>query len=244
MASMFSWVEDSPRLIPSVIADKISGLHIAHAVLGALYGRQRDGRGVSIEVPMAEVMTAFNLIEHLGSQTFEPPLGAFTHVRISTPHRRPRRTADGWIVILPYSQDNWNRFWEFSGHPEINDDPRFADARARVNNADALYELMDVGMGAHTTAEWLAFCEEHSIPVSEVMPLEKVRDDPHFAAVGLLVDDEHPTEGAYRYVRDPVTYNGAFSRLRRHAPRLGADGEEILRELGWDDDRIGDALGR
>jgi crotonobetainyl-CoA:carnitine CoA-transferase CaiB-like acyl-CoA transferase len=101
-----------------------------------------------------------------------------------------------------------------------------------------LYSLLDDIVKQRETNVWLAFCEEHSIPASDVVDLEKLGDDPHFAAVGLYQEDKHPTEGAYRYVRDPILMNGKPSPIRHHAPRLGADTEEVLRELGWDDERI------
>lgn len=238
LASIFTWNDGEPQLIPTVMADKIAGAHIAFAIAAALHGRAKTGNGVSIEVPMAETIAAFNLVEHLNGQTFRPQLGEFSYSRIRSPHRRPRRTADGWIVILPYSTDNWHRFFEFAERPELKDDPRFVTGDDRVANVDALYGLLDDIVKLKQTSEWLAFCEEHSIPASEVVDLEKLGDDPHFAAVGLYRDDEHPTEGAYRYVRDPIRLNGESGPIRHHAPRLGANTEEVLRELGWDDERI------
>jgi formyl-CoA transferase len=70
------------------------------------------------------------------------------------------------------------------------------------------------------------------------MDLEHVGDDPHFAAVGLLQEAEHPTEGPYRYVRSPIRLNGTTSAIDRHPPRLGQDTAEVLTELGWTPDRI------
>ncbi len=238
LASMFSWHGDEPRLVPSILADKITGMHIAFAVAAALHGRALTGVGTSIEVPMAETMAAFNLIEHLGGQTFEPPFGGFSYGRVRTPHRRPRRTTDGWIVILPYSTQNWHRFWEFGGRPDLIDETRFAAPAARIEHADELYALMDDIVNQKSTEAWLDYCEAHSIPASEVVELEELRHDPHFEAVGLLCDDQHPTEGAYRYVRDPIVFDGVPSPLYRHSPRLGADTAEVLVELGWSTDRI------
>lgn len=239
---MFAWNDGEPQLVPSIMADKVAGVHIAFAIAAALHGRAQNGEGASIEVPMAETMAAFCLVEHLGGQTFRPQLGDFSYNRIRTPHRRPRRTADGWIVILPYSKNNWHRFFEFAERPELKDDPRFATGGDRIANADALYGLLDDIVKLKETSVWLAFCEEHSIPASEVANLEKLGDDPHFAEVGLYRDDQHPTEGAYRYVRDSIRYNGESSPIRRHAPRHGADTEEVLRELGWNDERIADLI--
>jgi len=237
LASTFAWNGD-PQLVPSILADKVAAVHVAFAIAAALFDRTRTGKGATLEIPMAETMAAFNLVEHLGGQTFRPQHGGFSYSRIRTPHRRPRRTRDGWIVILPYSTDNWHRFFDFAGQPELKHDERFASGGERIKHSDELYGLLDEIVKTQTTAQWLAFCSEHSIPASEVVDLEKIGEHPHFAAVGLLQDDEHPTEGAYRYVRDPIKVDGEISPLRHHSPQLGADTEEVLRELGWDDDRI------
>ena len=140
--------------------------------------------------------------------------------------------------MLPYSTDNWHRFFEFIGQPELKQDPRFATGPDRITNSDTLYGLLDDIIKTRTTKEWTTFCSEHSIPASEVVDLEKIGEHPHFSAVGLLQDDEHPTEGAYRYVRSSILIDGEQSPIRHHAPRLGANTEEVLRELGWDDERI------
>ena len=238
LAAMFAWVGDEPQLVPSIYADKVTGVHIAFAIAAALHGRAVTGESPSIEIPMAETMAAFNLVEHLSGQTFEPQLGEFSYARIRTPNRKPRKTTDGWIVVLPYSEDNWQRFWTFGGRPELIEDPRFATGADRVRNADALYGLVDEVVRLRSNVEWLEFCTAHSIPASEVLELEDLHKDPHFAAVGLLQSDEHPTEGPYRYVRSPIRLNGASTMIRRHPPRLGQDTAEVLEELGWDDDRI------
>ena len=180
---------------------------------------------------MAETMAAFNMVEHLSGHTFEPHLGSFSYNRIRTPHRKPRKTTDGWIVILPYSDDNWQQFWTFGERPDYLDDERFATQSKRVDHADALYSLLDGIIAMKSTVEWLGFCAEHSIPASEVIELEHLGDDPHFAAVELIRSDVHPTEGAYRYVRDPIRIDGTTAPLRHHAPRLGADTDAILSEL-------------
>jgi crotonobetainyl-CoA:carnitine CoA-transferase CaiB-like acyl-CoA transferase len=243
LASTFAWNDGEPRLVPSIMADKVAAVHVAYAIAAALFDRARSGKGATLEVPMAETMAAFNLVEHLGGQTFRPQHGDFSYSRIRTSHRRPRRTKDGWIVVLPYSTDNWHRFFEFAGQPEFKHDARFATGGERIKHSDELYGLLDDIVRQKTTAEWLAFCAQHSIPASEVVDLEKIGEHPHFAAVGLLQEDEHPTEGPYRYARDPIKVDGEISPLRYHAPQLGADTEAVLRELGWDDERIAELTG-
>lgn len=237
-ASTFEWFGGPPQLVPSILADKVCGVHLAFAIASALHGRAVTGIGPTVEVPMAETMTAFNLVEHLGGQTFEPHHGDFSYGRIRTPNRRPRQTTDGWIVVLPYSSANWEAFWTFGGRPEFIGDPRFATAAQRVDHADELYGLLDEVVVQKSTADWLDFCIENSIPASEVADLAKMYDDEHLAAVGFFQEGEHPTEGPYRWVRDPIRFNGQNSPLRRPAPGLGENTAELLGELGWADDEI------
>ena len=236
VSDLFTYSGGDPQLMPSIIADKVCGLHIVPAIAAALYRRALTGEGDAIEVPMAEVMASFNLVEHLGGNTFEPPIGQFSYARVTTPNRRPRRTVDGWVVLLPYSTANWRDFFEFVGQPELIDDERFALQSARIANSDELYGMLDGLVADRRTAELLEFCDAHSVPAAEVLHLEHIADDPHFGAVDLLHDDVHPTEGPYRVTRDPIRFasRGADQGLpQRHAPRLGEHTAEVLTELGW-----------
>lgn len=238
LASMFTWSGDEPQFVPSIMVDKVVAVHIAFAVAAALHHRARTGDGSTVEVPMAETMAAFNLVENLAGLTFEPPLGGVGYDRIRTPWRRPRRTADGWIAILPYSNRNWDQVFQFSGRADAAADPRFATFADRVRHVDVLYQLLDEIVAEKTTAEWLEFGIKNSVPVSEVVDLAEIEQHPHFEAVGLMQHDDHPTEGPYRYARDTIRFNGGTSRLRRHASQLGADTQEVLTELGYTEEAI------
>jgi crotonobetainyl-CoA:carnitine CoA-transferase CaiB-like acyl-CoA transferase len=238
MASMFDWVGDEPAYMPSVVADKISALHITYAVLAALYQRAVTGQGDFVEVPMAESMAAFNLVEHLSGHTFEPAEGRFSYLRLRTVHRRPRRTADGWACVLPYSDTNWRDFFRLSGRGDLADDPRFTTINARIDHVDELYAELDAIVETRTTDEWMDLCDRHSIPASPVTDLERLEDDPHFSAVNLFTEHEHPTEGRYRVVRDPIRFRSGSPGVHRHPARLGEHTAEVLAELGWDPERI------
>ena len=238
LASLFAWLGNDPAYVPSIIADKVAGLYITQAVLAALHRRTVTGEGDFVEVPMAESLAAFNLVEHLNGHMFTPPVGEFGYLRLRTEHRRPRRSADGWVCVLPYNNQNWHDFFTLAGRPDLADDERFASINARVEHVDALYGLMDDIIGTRTTAEWMEICDTRSIPAVPVVDLATIADDPHFAAVGLIEEHVHPTEGPYRAVRDPIRYRSGTPGLTRHAPHLGEHTAEVLSELGYDDDTI------
>jgi crotonobetainyl-CoA:carnitine CoA-transferase CaiB-like acyl-CoA transferase len=238
LASMFALLGGDPAYAPSIVADKVAALHVTQAVLAALYRRAVTGLGDTVEVPMAESMAAFNLVEHLQGHAFEPPEGRFGYRRLLTHHRRPRRSVDGWVCILPYNDQNWRDFFRLASKPELADDERFASVNARVANVDALYGLLDEIVAGRTTQEWMQLCDDHSIPAAPVVDLEHLERDPHFAAVELFTNHEHPTEGRYRAVRDPLRFASGSPGLYRHAPHLGQHTRQVLAELGYDDARI------
>lgn len=234
LADMASWTGGEPAFMPSIIADKVSALHISYAVSAALFRKERSGVGDHIEVPMAELMASFNLVEHLNGHTLEPKEEPFSYQRLRTTHRKPRRSADGWVCLMPYTNKNWRDFFALVGEPDLADDPRFADVNSRLVHINALYEILDTFTEQRTTDEWLEACSELSIPASPISKLDQLDQDPHFAEVDLLTIQEHPSEGSYRVVKDPVTFESGNGGLRRHAPRIGEHNNEIFTELGYD----------
>lgn len=227
-----------PQYIPSLIADKTTGLHLAIATLGALVHRQKTGEGQKIEVPMFETMTAFWMTEHLFGETYKPAIGTMGYDRIINKYRHPFETKDGHICVLPYTDRHWARYFEIVGRPDLAADDRFTDAQQRARRYNELYQIMDEVMRAKTTQEWVALMEAADIPVMAVRSLEELLHDPHLDAVGFYAEREHPTEGPIVTFRNPMDFEKTPTSFRRHAPKLGQDGRQVLAELGYSAERI------
>ncbi|MEC8828825.1 MAG: CoA transferase [Actinomycetota bacterium] len=238
LAGLFSAPNGRPTYVPSVIADKVTGLYVVQAVMAALIHRFTTGDGQNIEVPMFETMVSFNLVEHLRGAAFEPPEGPFGYERLLSPARRPYATVDGHICLLPYTDDNYREFFNFIERPDLAQDERFSTHNARVAHTTELYDLIAEVAATKTSDVWIKFCDEASIPAAKVLDLSEFANDPHLAEVELVQIAQHPTEGAYKYVRDPVTYSESATELRRHAPRLGEHSAELLEELGYSAEQI------
>ena len=132
LAALHVASRNEPAFMPTVLCDKLSGQVIAYAILAALFQRERGGGGQSIEVPMFETTAEFAYIEHLMGFAFEPSLGPPGYTRVVSPTRKPYRTQDGFVCILPYSDRNWRDFFDFVGQPELKDDKRYYPLTERV----------------------------------------------------------------------------------------------------------------
>ncbi len=227
-----------PRYIPALIADKTTGLHAVYAVLAGLFHRERTGEGQRIEVPMLESFVSFLMAEHLYGHTFDPPMSHTGYTRVINPNRKPYKTKDGYLGIMPYSDDQWAEFFRLGGKGEVWDDPRFSTFDERTKNIKALYGLIGETTETKTTDEWADLLEKANIPAMRVNDLDDLASDEHLTSVGFFERRDHPTEGPWVSMKPPVDFEKSPCSIRRDPPRLGIDGEEILSELGYSEDDI------
>ncbi len=225
--------DDEPSFVPSLIGDKICGLSLAAAVCAALVHRERTGKGQLVEVPMLETIAAFNSIEMLGGHAFVPPIGPVGYKRMK--ERKPVRTKEGWLTMLPYSGDNWCAFFEAVGHPECIEEFSVRDPVLRARNIDRIYRKMGEIALTRTTKEWEELLLRIDVPHTAFAKLTEVADQPHLKAVGLFVDLEHPTEGRIRQARPATRFSDSPANIHRLPPRLGEHTEAVLKEAGYND---------
>ena len=229
VAEMMERVWGEPLLLPSVFTDKLCGLVIAQAVTAALLHRERTGEGQHVEVPMQQAASAFMLVEHGSGAISEPPVTqdgqpATGYSRVLSQQRRPQATKDGWIHLFPYLPKHYALIFGNAGAPGADSDPRYVDRRAALQHSDSLYSDIRQIAPTKTTDDWLAFCRQHGIPATPVVSLQDLVDE--------LPVIEHPVAGRYRVIPMMARFSAtARSVLRRHAPLIGADTDDVLDEL-------------
>ncbi len=237
--------KDTPRFVPTLVADKGTGQMMAQSTLAALFHKERSGEGQFVEVPMLETMSSIVLAEHFYGEVYEPATGKFGYTRVTAPNRKPYKTKDGYIGIMPYSDNQWNDFFELGGRGRLLEiDDRFTSYEARTTNINLLYEMVEEVALQKSSDEWLTLLRDLDIPAMPVNRLQDLKQDPHMKAVDFFQLFEHPTEGAYWNIKPPVKFSESPSTIHRHPPKLGEHTQEVLSEAGIESAVIEKIVGR
>ncbi len=241
-AGLFQLRDGTPQYAPSIIADKVTGLHLVYAVLAALLHRERSGSVPAyVEVPMFETMAAFNLNEHLSGATWGDAESS-GYQRAVARDRRPYRTKDGWLGVLPYTPAHWVRVLPEFGRSEVVTEAWFKDPTERSRNFDKLYTMLADALPTRTTAEWIAVFTRLDVPHAEVATPTDLLSDPHLKAVGFFDTNFASETPVVRTLRQPVGFGGLERTPDLPPPMLGADTEAVLREAGCTAEEIKAAL--
>ena len=223
------------RPLPSLIADKTCGLFAVIAVLAALRHKERTGEGQFVAVPMLETFTGFMMAEHLYGQTFVPPTGGFGFTTAITPHRKPLRTKDGWMTVLPASQAQSAKFMALGGLPGAYELERFTSKASGKEKVAEYYAMMAEAAASHTTEEWMALGAEHSIPVMRANRPTEIFEDAQLSRT-LFEERALGEDGTYRAMKPGLRFGRTPAAIRRDPPRIGQDTDEVLAELGIERD--------
>ena len=234
-ASGLAWLNaddrGEPRYVRTVLCDKIAGLHLAFAVATGIAARARTGKGCHIEAPMFESMVSFLMIEQLSGQSFIPPLPDRGYVRLNAASRRPYRTRDGYVTIMPYTAAQWVRFLRLSECHELADADWIQDDELRSVRIEQLYALIERVAPQRTSADWLDVLTARDIPCAPVTRLEDLPNDAHLRSNGYFATMTHAAEGDLMYARSPFAVHTANQQPDRPAPILDADRADILASL-------------
>ena len=238
MAAYQEIYSDQPSYTSGATADKVTGLMLGMSILSALFNREKNGEGTELEVPMMETMVDFTLVEHLYGYNFLPPKAPPVYPRQSSPNRKPYKTLDGYIAVLPYSDDQWLRFFSIIKKENILKDPKFCSLESRNQNIDELYKILSEELKKRNTSFWIKNLREQDIPATKVNFPKDLFEDEHLERTNFFKVQDHPTEGKLLYPSFPVEFNEDETAESLHAPSLGENTKEILTDLGYSEFEI------
>jgi crotonobetainyl-CoA:carnitine CoA-transferase CaiB-like acyl-CoA transferase len=194
-----------PKLAPQYVSDKTAGLYAAQAVSAALVARERTGRGCVVDISMLEAAVAYGWVDVHGPETFERTLRPQPNIAAVY---RPWRTADGWVVVVMLSQDEFAGWARTVGVPEVLEDPRFADMASRFLNLDALREIGGAKLAEMSTEHATLRLRAAGVPCGVANDSKGVRAHEQLSADAFLVTRDDERLG-------PTTTSAAGGSLQR-----------------------------
>lgn len=226
-------VEGEPHKVGVAIVDITAGLFATTAILAALHHRERTGRGQYIDVALFDAQIGW--LANVAQNAFAgetPARYGNAHPNIVPYETFP--TADGYIAAGIGSDEQWRRFCELAGRPDLRDDPRFATNAGRVAaRAELIPNLREV-FRKHTTAEWLSLLPALRIPAGPINDIPQALNDPHTQAREMVQQVEHQVLGPIQVLGPVAKLSETPAAVRSAPPLPGEHTDAILRdELGY-----------
>lgn len=232
--------EAKPRLIRTVLPDKLTAMLGAQSVCAALIARGRTGRGQHVQLSMLDAVLSFLWVSDMNAYTFVD--------RPVTPEKAASfidliyETADGYITVSTMSDREWKAFCAAAERPDLLEDPRFATPALRDENVNERLAAIQEVLLTRTAAEWLRILDENDVPSAPALRRFELIENPQVIAAESLIETEHPIAGRLRQARVPARFSDTPVGPPRGAPLLGEHSVEILESLGYDVLEIRDLL--
>lgn len=213
------------------VGDVAAGAFALAGIALALYERERTGVGQEIDVGMFDSLVSFmsyylTLYQVNGK---EPPRVGSEHASMVPLSTYP--TKDGFVCVAAFNDSFWKRMCKALGHEDLAMDPRFATVRERQRNRDACNAALQAIFAERPTQHWVSLLEEVDVPVSPILGIGSLLQNPHLAARGLL-RTIHTPEKDLRVAGQPLRMSAHVPDEKPlDPPALGADTQQVLASI-------------
>jgi crotonobetainyl-CoA:carnitine CoA-transferase CaiB-like acyl-CoA transferase len=227
---------ERPRLVRTIVPDKLTAVVASQAITAALLARERTGVGQHVRLSMLDAIIAFLWASDMGSQTFVG--GEFPQQEAASFIDLIYETATDYISAAVQTNKEWLALTRALDKPEWLTDPRFTTPALRQKNINDRLTLTQAVLKTKPAAEWLEVLAREGVPCAPVLTRSAMIRDPQVQANGIVVEVEHPEAGLLRQARPAARFSVTPATIRHGGQELGADTETILTELGYSAEQI------
>ena len=235
-----------PQKVGVALTDVLTGMYATTGVLAALAAREQTGEGQYIDVALMDVQVAC-----LANQAMNYLVSGNSPTRLGNAHPnivpyQSFETSDGYMILAIGNDDQFAKFCQEAGQPQLAEDGRFVSNAQRVANREALVALLEPLVRKRTTADWIAALEARSVPCGPINSIGEAFDDPQIKAREMKIDIPHPTavSGRSPSVANPLKMSGTPITYDNPAPMLGEHTRKILEETGLSEEQIENLLAK
>ncbi|MBN2126439.1 MAG: CoA transferase [Deltaproteobacteria bacterium] len=236
---MFISGGEEPELLHLAILDQSTSIGLSHAILTALFDRERRGVGQEVHISLYSTALWVQYVNLLmaGCIDLEPIPGDRRHF---SPLRNFFRCKDGkWVIGTHHPEEKyWGRLLDAIGRRDLLQDPRFRDVPSMKKNVTEVVDLFDSIFATRTRDEWLPILRENGLMFGPVQRIKDVLDDPQALANQYVEDFVHPSLGPVRIPGYPIHFSAASAGMRSAAPAVGEHTSSVMKGLGYSDDEI------
>ena len=228
---------ERPRLVRTIIPDKMTAITASQAITAALLARERTGQGQHIRLSMLEAVIAFLWASDMGSQTFVG--GEFPQQEAASFIDLIYATETGHISAAVQTNKEWTALTRALDKPEWLEDPRFKTPALRQKNINDRLTMTQEVLLTRPAEEWLDRLTAAGVPCAPVLTRTGMITDPQVQATGIVVETDHPIAGRLRQARPAARFSVTQATIRTGGAVLGEHTAEILAEIGYSPSEIG-----
>ena len=222
--------EERPRLVRTILPDKLTGMTTAQAICAALLARARTGEGQHVRVSMLDAVVAFLWSSDMAGQTFVGK--EVSAQRAATFIDLIYATRTSYISVSAMSNKQWHALCTALNKPQWLTDARFATPALRDRNADERLKLTQSALLLETAEHWLTLLDDAEVPCAPVLTRKAMIEHPQVIASELIIEVEHSGAGTLRQTRPAARFSKTLPEIRYGAPRQGEHTSELLTEIG------------
>jgi crotonobetainyl-CoA:carnitine CoA-transferase CaiB-like acyl-CoA transferase len=236
--SITGYPGEAPAKAGVPLADIGCALFSLYGILSAYILREKTGRGQHIDASLFDSAIAFaiwDICEYWGTGKIPERLG--TGNRMSAPYQA-MRAKDDYFVFGANNDRLWRELCDLLGREDLLADPRFRSISDRLAHREILAKELETSFAAKTAEEWVDELLAKGIPAGPIYNYEQALNSDHAAHRGTVMEIDHPIEGRVRSIGFPIKLSETKQKVRRHPPLLGEHTDEVLSELGVDENDI------